>query len=220
MFGLGVRATGAVLLVVTSSMLGFAVPVLAQPPQEPIGRYVIDVHGSFVPFGRNVELAENRGLNPPDTPGPGAGFEVGAHVYLFRWQAITFGVGASFHTSLADQGPGERSPNPDGPTLRKRFTAVAPQLSFNFGNRNGWSYLSGGIAPSRLSLFPLNEDESPQRSAGTLNYGGGVRWFTSDHLAFSIDFRLYAISPLEEMGDNPGSPRMTQMVLSIGASFR
>ena len=199
---------------------GFVAPTIAQPPQEPIGLYVIDLQGSFVPFSRNVELAENRDLNPPDTPGAGAGYQVGAHVYPFRWHVITFGIGASFHSSLADQRPGERSPNPDGPTLRKRFTVVAPQLSFNFGGRDGWSYLSGGITPSRLSLFPLNAETSEQRTSGTLNYGGGVRWFINSRVAFSIDLRLYAISPIEQVGDTPGSPRMTQMTLNVGASFR
>ncbi len=199
---------------------GFVAPTTAQPPQEPIGLYVIDLQGSLVPFSRNVELAENRELNPPDTPGVGAGYQVGAHVYPFRWHIITFGIGASFHSSLADQRPGERSPNPDGPTLRKRFTAVAPQLSFNFGGRDGWSYLSGGIMPSRLSLFPLNTESPEQKTSGTLNYGGGVRWFINDRVAFSIDLRLYAISPIEQVGDTPGSPRMTQMTLNVGASFR
>ena len=199
---------------------GFVAPTTAQPPQEPIGLYVIDLQGSFVPFSRNVELAENRELNPPDTPGAGAGYQVGAHVYPFRWHIITFGIGASFHSSLADQRPGERSPNPDGPTLRKRFTAVAPQLSFNFGGRDGWSYLSGGIMPSRLSLFPLNTESPEQKTSGTLNYGGGVRWFINDRVAFSIDLRLYAISPIEQVGNTPGSPRMTQMILNVGASFR
>jgi len=199
---------------------GFVAPTTAQPPQEPIGLYVIDLQGSFVPFSRNVELAENRELNPPDTPGAGAGYQVGAHVYPFRRHIITFGIGASFHSSLADQRPGERSPNPDGPTLRKRFTAVAPQLSFNFGGRDGWSYLSGGIMPSRLSLFPLNTESPEQKTSGTLNYGGGVRWFINDRVAFSIDLRLYAISPIEQVGNTPGSPRMTQMILNVGASFR
>ena len=199
---------------------GFVAPTTAQPPQEPIGLYVIDLQGSLVPFSRNVELAENRELNPPDTPGAGAGYQVGAHVYPFRWHIITFGIGASFHSSLADQRPGERSPNPDGPTLRKRFTVVAPQLSFNFGGRDGWSYLSGGITPSRLSLFPLNTESPEQKTSGTLNYGGGVRWFINDRVAFSIDLRLYAISPIEQVGDTPGSPRMTQMTLNVGASFR
>ena len=199
---------------------GFVAPTTAQPPQEPIGLYVIDLQGSFVPFSRNVELAENRDLNPPDTPGAGAGYQVGAHAYPFRWHVVTFGIGASFHSSLADQSPGERSPNPEGPTLRKRFTAVAPQLSFNFGGRDGWSYLSGGIMPSRLSLFPLNAETPEQRTSGTLNYGGGVRWFINDRVAFSIDLRLYAISPIEQVGDTPGSPRMTQMTLNVGASFR
>ena len=202
-------------------MLGCAVPRgVAAQPGEPIGRFVVDLRGSFVPFGRNAEFAELRGFTGPETPGPGLGFEAGAHVYVFRWKAITFGVGGSVHSSLADQRPGERSPNPDGPAVRKRFTAVASQLSFNFGGRNGWSYISGGLGPSRLLLHSLDSEAPMARSSNTLNYGGGARWFNSEHLAFSLDLRFYAISPLPQMDDNPGSPRMTVIVLSIGASFK
>ena len=214
------------ILFALASIFASGTPALAQPTERPIGRYVVDVRGSVVPFKSNIELAQSRQMEPLDTPGLGMGLEVGAHLYFLRFKAITLGVGASFHSSLADRQPNEFSPDPDGPTLRKRFTAIAPQLSFNFGGSNGWSYISGGIAPTRLSLFPLNDDKNSQRSSNTLNYGGGVRWFTSEHLAFSIDFRLYAISPLsaispqEKLPGQPYSPRMTQMVLSIGTSFK
>ena len=174
---------------------------------------MVDARVSLVPFSRNVELADLRELRPLDTPGLGLGFDVGAHTYVFRLGVITFGVGGSLHYSVADQQPGERSPDPDGPTLRKRFTAFSSQLSFNFGGRDGWSYLSGGLGASRLSLYPLDAEEPPQRMTNTLNYGGGVRWFTSDRLAFSLDLRFYAISPLPQFEEQPGSPRMTQMAL-------
>lgn len=208
------------LLIALSLASGAAAPALAQPPEEPIGRYVVDARASLVPFSRNVELADLRDLRPLDTPGLGLGFDVGAHAYFFRLGVITFGLGGSFHYSAADQQPGERSPDPDGPTIRKRFTAFSSQLSFNFGGRDGWSYLSGGLGASRLSLFPLGGEEPPQRMTNTLNYGGGVRWFTSDHLAFSLDLRFYAISPLPQLDEQPGSPRMTQMALNAGVSFK
>ena len=207
-------------LLCLSSLLAASLPAHAQPPEEPIGRYVFDVRGALVPFAQNEKLAEHRGLPYLDTPGRGFGYDVGGHVYVLRLWHVTIGLGASYHASRADQSPGERSANPMGPTLRKRFSAASSQLSFNFGHRNGWSYLSGGLGSSRLSLFPLDADEPPQRSANTLNYGGGMRWFLNAHLAFTVDVRLFAISPLAPLGDAPGSPRMTQVAFNAGASFR
>ncbi len=211
------------LLSVLSWMLATSLPARAQPPEEPIGGYVFDVRGTLIPFARNVELADNRALPPLDTPGRGFGYDVGGHVYVFRLLGITFGLGGSYHASSAEQAPGARSADPDGPILRKRFTALSSQLSFNFGHRNGWSYLSGGLGSSRLSLFPvdpLNPAEPNQRSSNTLNYGGGMRWFLNDRVALSIDIRLYAISPLPQVEEVPGSPRMTQAAFNVGASFR
>ena len=188
--------------------------------REPIGRFVADLRGSFVPYKQNVDLAFAHGYDPRVTPSVGVGFEAGGHFYFFRWRVITFGIGASYHGSLGDRSAGENDPDPDGPTLRKTFTAFAPQLSFNFGGRDGWSYISAGPGTSRFSLFPLNQDRAVQRRANTLNYGGGARWFVKEHLAFSIDLRFYAISPLLETATEPGSPRMTVMTLNIGASFK
>ena len=208
-----------VYLVASWTVLGVSATAAAQI-DEPIGRFVTDLRGSVASFGQNADLAFSRGFDPSLTPSTGLGFQAGAHLYLYRWRTITFGVGANFHTSVGNRPAREDDLDPNGPTLRKKFTSFSPQLSFNFGGRDGWSYLSGGIGTSRLSLFPLSEGEPPPRSADTLNYGGGARWFVKDHLALSLDLRFYAISPLEPTDTEPGSPRMTIMVLNIGASFK
>lgn len=205
--------------VLATLLLSAASSALAQE-REPIGRFVADVRGSFVPYRQNADLAFANGFDPRVTPSVGLGFEAGGHFYFYRWRMITFGLGGSFHGSLGDRRASENDLDPDGPTLRKTFVAVAPQLSFNFGGRDGWSYISGGPGTARLTLFPLHEDRAPGRRTSALNYGGGARWFVKEHLAFSIDLRFYAMSPLEETATEPASPRMTLMVLSIGASFK
>jgi hypothetical protein len=195
---------------------------------SPIGPFVVDARGSLARYGQNAELAAERRFLISQLPGSGLGLDMGAHVYLFRWRGITFGVGASLHTSAGEHAPPEDEASMPGPgrpvlkepTLRTRFMAFSPQLSFNFGDGDGWSYLSGGMGTSRLSLFDVDRDEPTQRGARTLNYGGGARWFAQPHVAFTVDLRFYAISPLEPANAEPGSPRMTLMVLSIGASFK
>jgi hypothetical protein len=196
-----------------------ATPAAAQDPGR-IGPFVVDIRGSFVSVGQDPLLAANRGLGPAQLAGSGIGLDIGGHVYLFRWRSITFGVGASALFMSTSRTPGQDDPDPDGPTVDTRFRALSPQLSFNFGDGDGWSYLSGGIGTSRLSVFIEQETEPPQRRAGTLNYGGGARWFARPGLAFSFDLRLFAISPLEQTDTEPGSPRMTRVALSVGVSIK
>ena len=196
-----------------------ATPAAAQDPGR-IGPFVVDIRGSFVSVGQDPLLAANRGLGPAQLAGSGIGLDIGGHVYLFRWRSITFGVGASALFMSTSRTPGQDDPNPDGPTVDTRFRALSPQLSFNFGDGDGWSYLSGGIGTSRLSVFIEQETEPPQRRAGTLNYGGGARWFARPGLAFSFDLRLFAISPLEQTDTEPDSPRMTRVALSVGVSIK
>lgn len=177
-------------------------------------------------FGTNEELALTRGFRDDQLPANGLGLEAGAHVYLWRWRAITFGLGASVLWSSGEKAPpsDEQSvgvlPDETEPTIRTRFMAFSPQLSFNFGDGDGWSYISGGLGQSRLSVFDVSADEPPQRYARTINYGGGARWFAKSHLAFTLDLRFYAISPLEQMDEEPGSPRMTLLAFNVGVAFK
>ena len=200
-------------------LLTAATSAAAQDP-GPIGPFVIDLRGSFVSVGQNALLAANRGLGPAQLAGSGLGLDIGGHVYLFRWRSITFGVGASALFMSTSRTPGQDDPDPDGPPVNTRFRALSPQLSFNFGDGDGWSYLSGGLGTSRMSVFVEQDTEPPQRRAGTLNYGGGARWFARPGLAFSFDLRLFAISPLEQTDTEPGSPRMTRVAINVGVSIK
>ncbi len=200
-------------------LMNAVTPAAAQDP-GPIGPFVIDVRGSFVSVGQEPDLAVNRGFSPAQLAGSGLGLDIGGHVYVFRWQSITFGVGASALFTSPSRSPGLDDPDPNGPTVKTRFTALSPQLSFNFGDGDGWSYLSGGLGRSRMSVFVDDGTEPEQRRAGTLNYGGGARWFIKPGLAFSFDLRLFAISPLEQTDTLPGSPRMTKMVFNVGVSIK
>ncbi len=174
----------------------------------------------MVNVGQDPDLATNRGLGPSQLPAWGLGLDVGGHVYLFSWGVVTFGVGASALFTAPSRTPGENDPDAGGPTVTTRFTAFSPQLSFNFGDGDGWSYLSGGVGTSRLTVSSEQLTVPEQRRAGTLNYGGGARWFVRPGMAFSLDLRMFAISPLEQTATEPGSPRMTLLALNLGVAFK
>ena len=144
----------------------------AQDP-GPIGPYVVDVRGSFVNVGQVVELAAARGLGPAQLRKWGLGLDVGGHLYLFEWRGITFGVGGSALFTAPSRTPGDDDPDAGGPAVKTRFTALSPQLSFNFGDGDGWSYLSGGLGTSRMTVYVDQPTVPEQRRARTLNYGGG-----------------------------------------------
>ena len=210
-----VRGVIAVLL-----FLAGAAHAAGQEPPPPIGPFVLDAHGTVPRFPNDVQLSQSRNLSPSELPGVGLGLHAGVHVYPFRWRSITFGLGADLTLARAHRAP------PPGPTgeraVTERFAHVAPQLSFNFGTGNGWSYLSGGIGPSVWSLGAANE---PTRDADverlrTLNYGGGARWFLNAHLAFSLDVRFYAINPGTPAHGLPGSPRTTLFFIGAGLSIK
>jgi hypothetical protein len=106
--------------------------------------------------------------------------------------------------------------------VTERLTSIAPQLSFNFGSGNGWSYLSGGIGAARLSIVsdgtPASADY-PDRLR-TFNYGGGARWFARPHLAFNVDFRFHQLEPGPPREFRPGTPRMTFIAIGAGVSVK
>lgn len=211
-------------------LLVLAVPARAQEappvlglPTEPIAPFVVDARGTFARFKELPTVATDLGVDSTDLPTRGLGLVVGAHLYPVRRQNFALGVGGEL--LLRARGsktvPPSVEDGPDGPTVVTRMTAVSPQLSLNFGKRDGWSYLSGGIGwasiTSELSGSPLEDPESRSRA---INYGGGARWFAKEHLAFSLDLRFYAISPQEATATRPGYPRLTVMIFSAGISAR
>ncbi len=206
-------------LAVTSAVSGTAHAQVAPPP---IGPFVFDVRGSFPKFVTDPQLADSRGLSPNELPGRGLGLDLGAHVYLFTWRAITFGLGGQLTLARSHESPPEVSGVTLGRPVTERFTSIVPQLSFNFGTGNGWSYISGGMGPARWLLVPDGEQPTAadEERLTTINYGGGARWFTKPRLAFTLDVRFHAIAPGTAQRGFPGSPRTTMLIMGAGISIR
>ena len=125
------------------------------------------------------------------------GLVVGAHWYPVRLGIVTFGLGGE--VASARRGRTMNTGTKAAPldvTVNSRFSAISPQVSFNFGARDGWSYISGGIGWSNFTAErkdrPLPDPESRSK---TINYGGGARWFAKKHVAVSMDLRFYAVNP-------------------------
>jgi hypothetical protein len=201
-------------------------PVVAQEPPPPIGPFVIDLHGTFPRFpSDSPQLALSRGLSVAQLPGSGLGVQVGAHLYFLRFKAITFGIGAEVATGRSSQTPAPSSADPSStlaPT-EEHFSTFSPQLSFNFGNGHGWSYLSGGVGRSNWAIVPVGVEKGPAdlEVLKTLNYGGGARWFAKPHLAFSLDVRIYVISPGTPYFEGAaGGPRTNLLVIGAGISVK
>lgn len=216
------RARAVLLILICVSC---ARPARAQDPPPPIPWVVVDLHGTLPRFPtEDPLLAESRNLNLVELPGAGLGAQIGLHFYPLRTRVVTVGVGGELAFAAARQTPAP------GATIagvvpqraaEERLTSLSPQLSLNFGNGSGWSYLSVGLGQSTWSLagddlvdYPPNSDKLK-----TLNYGGGGRWFIKPHLAFSFDVRFYAISPGFAY-IFPGTPRTTLLIIGAGISVK
>ncbi|MEP7303941.1 MAG: hypothetical protein ABJA98_00350 [Acidobacteriota bacterium] len=202
----------------------------AQEAPPRIGPFVVDFHGIMPKFGDSADLALSRDLSPAELPGLSLGATGGFHVYLPKIAGVTVGLGGEAlitraHSdppgSVVDPNTGLSTPSSLRP-VTETFKSISPQLSLNFGNGNGWSYLSVGIGRSLWSIVPDGTqprppDEEPIR---TINYGGGARWFIKPHLAFSLDVRLYEIDAGTPTLDLQGSPRTVLLVIGAGISIR
>ena len=214
------RARGLAFLL---SLLAPAIASAQDPPPK-IGLFVVDLHATIPRFPReNADLATSRGLDLRDLPGSGRGLHGAAHLYPLRWKAVTFGLGIDLTFARAHQPARQFGPTDFSRAVTERYMHMAPELSFNFGTGDGWSYLSGGMGPSVWSLRAdgVDAEGANTERLTTINYGGGARWFTSRHLAFSFDVRFYAIDPGigGELG-RPGGPRSKLLFIGGGISIK
>lgn len=198
-------------------------PAQEAPPEHvPIGRFVVDARLAMPNFPQAPTIASGIGVAAENLPGRALGLVGGAHWYPARLGPVTIGIGAEMLLSQAsrtlDAATAGAGP---GPTVKSRFSALSPQLSFNFGKRDGYSYVSGGIGRSTFEAeredAPLTD---PETRSKTINYGGGARWFVNRHVAVSLDLRFYAVNPQTTTATRPGLPRLRLMVFSAGVGLR
>jgi hypothetical protein len=217
------RAFAASLVLMLASL---APPAFAQDPPPPIPWIVVDLHGSFPRFHTDDQaLADSRNLKSlAELPGTGLGVQIGLHVYPLHTRLVTVGLGGELARGRSRQTPVPGALGSDGAPLRpteERITSLSPQLSLNFGNGSGWSYLSAGLGQTTWFLAADDLGEYPPNSdkLKTFNYGGGARWFIKPHVAFSFDVRFYVISPGFAY-IFPATPRTTLLIIGAGLSVK
>jgi hypothetical protein len=220
------RVAAIRLAIVTAGSLALLVsaPAAHAQPRDPLPFYVVDAQGSLPMLPDDDINAELRGLSAGTLPAWGPGFNLAAHVFPLRSKRISVGIGANYQwlrgTSTPDI-PKDAGPDYDpGPTVTTKFVSFSPQLSLNFGHRRGWSYLSGGLGPSTLTVSRDDYPEEEGESQSTLSYGGGGRWFVRPHLAFSFDLRIYNVPVQEPSELSSGHASGRVVSLNIGVSFQ
>ena len=231
----------AAAMAVAIAALLMSTPAAAQlsPPSTP-GPYVLDIRA---PMSGLPSTSGFHPVLPANTlvPKRGFGLGVGGHVYVARLGVSRVGVGVDAlrvrGTALTPVTPSTSTteagiPSSSGASLSAAsqidvamsMTAVAPQLSFNFGTREGWSYLSGGYGIAQIRTEATGEQESPLTGrttlvrddgrSGSINYGGGARWFIRDRVAVGFDLRFHRIAAV---GTRPVAKLV---VASVGLSVR
>jgi Outer membrane protein beta-barrel domain len=176
-------------------LLGSRVEAQSLTPGPP-GPFVIDVRGVTTGIPASPGLYPDVGTEFV-VPARGFGFDVGAHVYLFNLGPARLGLGVNFIQARGT-----------ATDAHATFQTIAPQLSFNFGTSDGWSYLSVGAGTARVNAIA-------SASSSAINAGGGVRWFLRRHMAVGFDIRLHRIAA---DGDTMG--KSTQLSASVGLSLK
>lgn len=202
-----------------AALLICAMPVLAQP-REAIGPIVVDLRG----VSGGLPSAEGwTPLVPSGTvvPSRGLGVEAGAHVYLGLGKPVTVGFGASYSVAR-----GRSTPEAQGaPVVTTRANTFAPQVSINFGHRLGWSYLSAGygfasVTSESAAIDTLPEAREESGWGRAINFGGGARWFITEHFGVGFDVRWHRLSARELTPATLAAPGTTFVNLAVGISIR
>ncbi len=213
---------GSVVLVAVA-MAGLAPGAAAQEPEkEPIGRFAVDARVALPRFPEDPATVTALGVTAENLPSRGLGLAAGVTFYPARLGKVVLGVGGEW---LLSRGSKTLDPEVEGgasgPTVTTRFSALSPQVSLNFGGRNGWSYVSGGIGwvsfTTELEDAPVADATGRTRA---FNYGGGARWFAKEHVAFTFDLRFYRIDPQEATAGRPAYDGRRIMAFSAGISLK
>ena len=190
-------------------------------PGEPIGAFAADIRGALARFKEDVAVSSSLEVSTSNMPTRGLGLVVGLHWYPIRRQVVSLGVGGELLMARDSRTAEPTVAVPASPRVTTSLSVLSPQISLNFGKRDGWSYLTGGMGTARLASErddePFSGDADRTRS---INYGGGARWFTGRHLAFSVDLRFYTVNERPATTTYPGYPRSRMMVISAGIALR
>ncbi len=214
----------------------------AQTPSRP-GPWALDLRALTSPMPDDVAFYP-RFDSSARIPGRGFGVELGGHVYVLNLGPSRLGLGASLFAARGLNEP--QTPAASGTTgtvtttpqsVQVDVRTITPQISFNFGSRDGWSYLSAGAGTTSIVTRTAGSIVGRRESEGlrSFNVGGGARWFLRSHFGVGFDLRLHLVSsgtagPIEETPPRtspPGAgsgatqtPRVNMLTVSGGFSFK
>jgi hypothetical protein len=195
-----------------------ATPAAAQSP-DPVGPFVVDMRGLMAGLPTTVGWVPTL---PAGTivPAKGYGFDIAAHAYPLQWGPARVGVGAALTfargTATTDTVEGSSE-------VVTRSTTLAPQISFNFGHRLGWSHLSFGYGAAKVSS-DVTGALQPSATAdsgwgGAINFGGGARWFVTEHVGVGFDARWHRLGSRDASATSAAAPRATLFHLGVGIAI-
>lgn len=214
---------GCSVFAVALAMTTFAPGAAAQEPEkEPIGRFAIDARVALPRFPEDAATVTALSVTKENMPTRGLGLAAGVHVYPARKGRVALGIGGEWLLSRGSKTlDPEEEGGASGPTVTTGFSALSPQVSLNFGGRDGWSYVSGGIGWVKFTteLEDAPVADAPGRTRA-INYGGGARWFAKEHVAFTFDLRFYRIDAQEASTGRPAYGGRRLMVFSAGISLK
>jgi hypothetical protein len=164
----------------------------------PPGPFVFDIRGAMSALPTS-ELFVPQSDIVADVPSRGFGGTVGGHVYAIGIGPGRLGIGVDFMLV--------RGTTADVATT---LSSVDPQLSFNFGTSDGWSYLSAGVGGARVKVDSVDLSESVR----SFNWGGGARWFVGPHVGVGFDVRVRHLAAGDVV------PKATVIGAAVGLSLK
>jgi hypothetical protein len=185
----------------------------------PLPIIVLDARVGFSSLGSDTTTAAGLGQAVEDMPSRAKTLVVGAHLYPLRKGGLKLGVGAEVIRGVSSNQRLDSTGKEVGPIIRRKLEGMSGQLSLNFGKGKGWSYITVGGGPMKFESY-LDDAKPTRAGATTLNYGGGARWFTAGHLAFTVDVRFYLTRPATATFDAVARARRRVTLLSAGISVK
>jgi len=203
-------------------LVAMAVPGVATaqvPADTRLPLATADARVFLLGLGQDPVTADGLGVPASALPRRGPGIVGGVHVYPLRLDGFALGVGGEL---LVARGIATFEEATGSATrIEQRLQSLAVLASANFGDYDGWSYLSAGMGPLRFESFTGDAAPAePARRRATINLGGGARWFTTAHLAVGFDVRFYITRSEAATAVQPGRQRDRLLVLSAGLSFQ
>jgi len=211
-------------------VLFFQSAAAAQTPDRRLPWWVVDLHAA------TVGLPQAEGWVPALPAGtvyPGRNWGVagGGMIYPLRFTKVAFGAGVAVIAgkgtadTLTVTGTGSTATSSVTQTVHTGITSVVPQVSINFGRRLGWSYLSAGAGPSKVTssndaIGTTPAQRVPEAWNQALNFGGGAKWFMKPHLGAGFDVRWVKLMSRGATDTLPAAKRTQTWTISAGISIQ